>query len=247
MKSRKRVGSDGPGALEHYWQQRFDALAQEADEDHRLAGWSKIGLHAQRETFFRVFRGEIRSPLRVLDLGCGPGAYARALAADGHQVVGLDLGQRVLGKAQRKAAGLASSLALAHGDLYHAPFVAESFDVVLLLGVLQILSDSRQTLSEIRRLLRPGGRAFVIARNYWYLANRITDRAGTLLSFRPGSIRRQVRDFDLCVTRVVGINVFHHKTSQRLAGLHYDSERRWSWPCLALAQSVLYCATKRLQ
>ena len=93
---------------------------------------------------------------RVLDLACGAGRWARAVAAHGPLVVGADLSRPLLAAAQQQA-----PLALVQSDMLHIPFRAESFDVVLSMftsfGYFESEDDDRRMLGEIQRVLRPAG------------------------------------------------------------------------------------------
>lgn len=100
--------------------------------------------------------------LRVLDLGIGPGISGigildrrpRAL------VIGLDFSRTMLGLAQRYLgrAGLSpATLPLVHGDVMHLPFADASFDVITHHSFLYLLSQPERALSEMARVLRPGG------------------------------------------------------------------------------------------
>jgi ubiquinone/menaquinone biosynthesis C-methylase UbiE len=92
---------------------------------------------------------------RVLDVGCGNGAYLRRLAPSGAGVVGCDLS---LGMLKTAAAGVP----LVNGDVTALPFPAAAFDVVLAPHMLYHVADRTTAVRELRRVLRPGGRAVVV-------------------------------------------------------------------------------------
>lgn len=97
---------------------------------------------------------ELKGGTRLLDAGCGTGTYLR-LAAElsSSRAVGVDRDACRL--AEARAARV--STALASGDLLHLPFRAASFDRVLASEVLEHVEDDRRALSELRRVLVPGG------------------------------------------------------------------------------------------
>jgi SAM-dependent methyltransferase len=105
---------------------------------------------------------------RVLDVGCGPGAFARLLANRGAQVVGVDLSPRMVEAARESAAeaGLGDRTrfevadASAPGALPGGPF-----DLVFLVLSLQNMEDPEAVLGNAARALRPGGR-LVLALNH---------------------------------------------------------------------------------
>ncbi|HEY1740905.1 MAG TPA: class I SAM-dependent methyltransferase [Acidimicrobiia bacterium] len=86
----------------------------------------------------------------VLDLGCGNGAYLRALAARDILVCGGDLSLGML-----RAAG--SHRLLCNGDAMALPFHADAFDVVLAPHMLYHVPDREAAAREMRRVLRDGG------------------------------------------------------------------------------------------
>jgi SAM-dependent methyltransferase len=104
----------------------------------------------------------LESGQRVLDLACGPGIYARPLAAEVSPgtVVGLDLSIPMLRFAAGKAReeGIANLL-LVHGDAMALPFEDGRLDLVNCCGALHLFPDSDEVLGEIARVLAPGGRA----------------------------------------------------------------------------------------
>jgi SAM-dependent methyltransferase len=100
---------------------------------------------------------------RVLDLGCGPGHTALAFAARGAEVIGLDLTPAMLGVARQLAAerGL-DNARFERGDASALPFEADSFDVVTSRLSAHHYVQPAAVLSEVVRVLAPGGR-FLLA------------------------------------------------------------------------------------
>lgn len=98
---------------------------------------------------------------RVLDVGCGDGAYALAAAERGAHVVGVDTSARMLQAARDRAASKGLPLDLRVGDVRQLPFADASFDVVLAVTVLCFVEDASRALSEMARVLAPGGRLVI--------------------------------------------------------------------------------------
>lgn len=94
---------------------------------------------------------------RVLDAGCGPGAYAEWLVARGAEVVAVDASPRMLELA-RERVGDAVAFHLADLSRPLAFLDDASFDLVVSPLVIDYVEDWSVPLGEFHRLLRPGGR-----------------------------------------------------------------------------------------
>jgi demethylmenaquinone methyltransferase/2-methoxy-6-polyprenyl-1,4-benzoquinol methylase len=92
---------------------------------------------------------------RVLDLACGTGDLTRLAAASGAHVVGLDLVPRMIALARGRGGARAAFLA---GDMLALPFPDAAFDLVTTGYGLRNVPDLDRALTEVRRVLRPGGR-----------------------------------------------------------------------------------------
>lgn len=96
----------------------------------------------------------------LLDLACGPGIYSRPFARRLHRgaVVGLDLSMPMLNYASAKAQSQGiENLIFVHGDAHDLPFPDNEFDVVNCCGALHLFPDLPKALSEVCRVLTPGG------------------------------------------------------------------------------------------
>jgi len=106
--------------------------------------------------------GRLEPGERVLDLGCGAGTdtlvAAQMVGPDGH-VTGIDMTEEMLAKARGAAAAMgAGHVEFVQGDAEQLPFAAESFDVVISNGVIDLIPDKDAVFSELFRVLRRGGR-----------------------------------------------------------------------------------------
>jgi demethylmenaquinone methyltransferase / 2-methoxy-6-polyprenyl-1,4-benzoquinol methylase len=94
----------------------------------------------------------------VLDACCGTGDLAIACARAGGHVTGLDFSQRMLERARRKA----PELEWVEGDLLSLPFADDSFDAATVGFGVRNVDDLGAAISELRRVLRPGGRLAIL-------------------------------------------------------------------------------------
>jgi predicted ATP-grasp superfamily ATP-dependent carboligase/ubiquinone/menaquinone biosynthesis C-methylase UbiE len=109
---------------------------------------------------------------RVLDLGCGAGYTAVALAERGYHVDALDGEQAMLDMTSRRAQAAGVALTTELGDAHELKFDPGTFDLVIALGLIPWLHSPHQALSEMRRVLKPGGFLVVSSDNrrrlvYW--------------------------------------------------------------------------------
>lgn len=101
----------------------------------------------------------LRPGLSLLDVGCGPGTITVDLArlvAPG-RVAGIDRSPDVIAQAAAHADDQGVTIAWQPADVYELPFADATFDVVHAHQLLQHLSDPVRALTEMRRVLRPGG------------------------------------------------------------------------------------------
>ncbi len=108
---------------------------------------------------------------RALDVCCGTGDLAFALAREGAQTVGLDFTEPMLQVAERRrqaglpapiASGTAPNPAFLLGDAQQIPFPDNHFDVVTVGYGLRNLKSWQLGLDEMARVARPGGRLLVL-------------------------------------------------------------------------------------
>ncbi|MGO9061821.1 MAG: class I SAM-dependent methyltransferase [Candidatus Binataceae bacterium] len=114
---------------------------------------------------------------RVLDAGCGTGYDVARLTSLGFKVSGLEPAESMRVIAQRNNP-LAHIIA---GDVENLPFLPGSFELVIAIEVIRYLRDPEIALSQIERVMKPGGRAVITAApifslNGYSLINAVTAR-----------------------------------------------------------------------
>lgn len=108
---------------------------------------------------------EIHAGMRLLDAGCGIGDDVRALAelvGTQGEVIGLDNSQKLLAVARERSTDKAFPGVFQYGDIHQLPFADGSFDGCRTERVLIHSPTPLEALSEMRRVLKAGGRIVVI-------------------------------------------------------------------------------------
>ncbi|UWZ86895.1 class I SAM-dependent methyltransferase [Occallatibacter riparius] len=133
--------------------------------------------------FDQILRGNITPGMRVLDAGCGVGRNLVYLLRQGFEVFGIDADPAAISAVRRLAASLQQDLPpenFSIGPVESMPFPDGFADLVICSAVLHFARDEqhfRAMLSELGRVLRPGGLLFC----------RLASRIGmTFPELRPG-------------------------------------------------------------
>jgi len=105
------------------------------------------------------------SGLKVLDVGCGNGYVLSRYARQGAEVTGVDLTGTAIDLSRRRFAleNLPGTFLETDGETL--PFPDNSFDIVCSMGVLHHTANPAPMVSEMHRVLRPGGRCIVMLYN----------------------------------------------------------------------------------
>ncbi len=125
-----------------------------------LGGWLRK-LRERTASLARLQPGE-----KVLDVGCGTGTLAievqQRIGATG-RTCGVDPGAQQIARARSKAARRALPIEFKVGVIEHLDFPDQTFDAVVSTLMMHHLPDDlkRQGLSEIARVLKPGGRLVI--------------------------------------------------------------------------------------
>lgn len=118
---------------------------------------SKVATY-KRATFEAL---QLQPGQKVLDVGCGTGDDVLTLAAlvgPGGRAFGLDSSRLMIEEARERACDLELPAEFVIGSVYDLPFADETFDAVRSDRVFQHLDDHARALSEMMRVVRPGGR-----------------------------------------------------------------------------------------
>jgi SAM-dependent methyltransferase len=167
----------------------------------------------------RFLLAHVQAGQRVLDLGCGEGAFTAALADAGVDAVGVEVAARAVERARAAHPELAFRHVPIDAPL---PFEDASFDAVWVSEVLEHVADTARFLSEVRRVLKAGGALLVTtpsAGRAWALAHWPPDPRGDHLRFYTArSLRGILREFGFEDVRVRrGLHAVARKAGWRRA------------------------------
>ncbi|GAA0484679.1 SAM-dependent methyltransferase [Streptomyces stramineus] len=122
---------------------------------------SSAGEASDRLTDFLIEKLHASTGQRVLDIGCGSGRPAVRLArTESVDVVGVTIStvQVELATTLAEQEGVADRVRFVHADAQELPFPDDSFDAVWAIECLLHMPSTPQVLTEVARVLRPGGR-----------------------------------------------------------------------------------------
>ena len=139
-----------PQAKRQYVRRLFTTIADRYDLITRVLSYGQDA----RWKAALVRLADVRAGQRALDLACGTGDIAFAVAAQGARTVGLDITHRML----QIARGKSTAARFITGDMTSLPFRSASFDLVTTGYGLRNVPDLDVAIDEIARVLRPGGR-----------------------------------------------------------------------------------------
>ena len=139
-----------------------DLFARIARRYDLINDLQSFGLH--RSWKRRVVKlAAVKAGARALDLCCGTGDIAAALARCGAETTGLDFSAEMLAVAARRNLKSAiSNLNFIQGDAQALPFSENSFDIVTVGYGLRNLTSWERGLAEMHRVARPGARLIVL-------------------------------------------------------------------------------------
>jgi demethylmenaquinone methyltransferase/2-methoxy-6-polyprenyl-1,4-benzoquinol methylase len=187
----------------------FSAIAPHYDLLNHLLSFNIDRLWWRRTA--RTFADVLQRPgARVLDLCCGTGDMAFALARvrgpNTAEIVGADFSRAMLARARQKATGMPNPPRWIEADALALPLADASFDLVVSAFGFRNLANYDAGLREIARVLKPGGELGILdfghpggatGKLYAFYFRRVLPRIGTLVSgvrgpyqYLPASVER---------------------------------------------------------
>lgn len=137
------------GRMNDYWSERAQSYSTQnmcQFESEKRTAWEELIFYGIDET----------KPLKVLDIGTGPGFFAILAALRGHEVTAADMNADMLFEAQLNAKKAGCKINFVHvGD--NLPFAEESFDLIISRDVTWTLTEPERQLSLWAGKLKKGG------------------------------------------------------------------------------------------
>jgi arsenite methyltransferase len=139
-------------------------------EDERFERYNRM--FAWRPELGPLFEpAEIEAGQDILDVGCGPGfavlEFAQVVGPTG-SATGVDLNARFIDEANQRAETL-DNVSFVQVDDHVLPFADASFDRVICKNVLEYVPSASDSLREVHRVTRPGGKVHVIDSDWGFL------------------------------------------------------------------------------
>lgn len=212
----------------------------------RYRAWGRWG---RALYFFPVRRSEVDDEVRriaamaggrLLDVGCGSGAWLARMRSLGWAVAGVDLDVRAVATAR------SLDLAVGCGTLVEQHLPAAHFDVLTLHHVIEHVQDPIELLTECRRLLKPEGRLILATPNSRALGHRLLGRAWRGLEpprhlqiFGPAAMRHALAAAGFEHSRVRTLNSRYIWTESLRLRYRALYARRWGRVLLQAAAEAL--------
>ncbi|UCC94914.1 MAG: class I SAM-dependent methyltransferase [Candidatus Omnitrophota bacterium] len=158
---------------------------------------------------------------KILDIGCSIGHFLKIARDRGWDVLGLELNARAVQCAQEKW-----NLKIIEKNLSEAHFADASFDAVTLWGLIEHLKDPSGVMSQVRRILKPGGIVLVFCPNVESLVCRVLREKTSCFDgrnhcgyFSPTTMKYL---FDRCEIDIVDIASFQPELDTILNHLNFS-------------------------
>ena len=135
--------------IENYWDERSENFSQ----SRRLELDGVDGL-----AWRTIFKKNLPvGKLKILDVGTGAGFFAAILSKLGHNVIGVDMSNKMLDEAEKNFRELKLSAEFRRMNAQALDFDDETFDAVVTRNLTWTLPDVKAAYREWRRVLKPGG------------------------------------------------------------------------------------------
>ncbi|MBR2562442.1 MAG: class I SAM-dependent methyltransferase [Eubacterium sp.] len=108
----------------------------------------------------RIVASQISPKDAVLECACGTGMITVCIAPKCRRLIATDLSDGMLKRARKKCAGF-TNVQIRHADILSLDFPDETFSKVVAANVIHLLDEPYKALSEMERVLKPGGKLII--------------------------------------------------------------------------------------
>jgi LmbE family N-acetylglucosaminyl deacetylase/SAM-dependent methyltransferase len=230
---RRRAQRPGPSAHRSAVQRDFDRRTDEWRSIYRGETFHDHTISRRMELALALI-DRLGGSGRSLDVGCGAGQLVVEMGRRGYKAHGCDISERMVAESRALLEREGLSARVEQAEAEHLPYPSGNFDWVTALGVIEYLPSPAAGMSELRRVLAPGGRLIVTAPNPYRLAY-VLDPVGILRAriarpkvgygrhyFSPGRLRRLIEFSGLKLVELEA----HGLGPLTLAGYPVTSDRR---------------------
>lgn len=141
----------------------YKLLSNKTGSDHDIDQWQNRNLEGELQAFqgrtlLQKFESHLDTkPLRIIEAGCGLGAWCEWFERQGHTIIGIEYDPHIIAKAKAAKA----NIPVEQGNIDKLRFPDNAFDVYVSLGVIEHFEHGpERALAEAFRILKPGGLGF---------------------------------------------------------------------------------------
>ena len=163
--------------------------------------WWFVGRRLIIKSFLEAIFKEQKPPVKILDVGCGTGANLELLSEFGDSE-GVDVSAEALSFCEQR--GLRQ---VKLGAAEELPYADQSFELVTALDVVEHLDDDVAGLKEMRRVLRPGGRALLFVPAFMFLWGVQDDISNHRRRYTKEGLRSAVEHAGFAIERLTYVNI----------------------------------------
>lgn len=136
----------------------FDLIADSYDSWYETSMGRFVDM-IETNLAFKLFN--VHPGMKLLDVGCGTGNFSIKLTEMGCIVTGIDISDKMLNAARKKAEEKGLNIDFRNMDLYNLEFEDEQFDGVFSMAAFEFIAQPERALDELLRVVKKGGQVLV--------------------------------------------------------------------------------------